>query len=450
MKVDPSTPATAETAPSTAQRILLVDLYNPAGDWAAKCVVALLGSTEPAPTWMGWANELPDGRFPTMRSLVRAHEFQADLAEQADVVLFFYRDVRDALASIQQYLKVQPTFELAANLIETAQSWEQVADLSLRFETIRQRPEEALQQIATALSLPTTDVPLVASMLVTQLTPDPDADDCVHVPIGAYRNILAKPIADAIKLGHGAWLEAHGYTCNEKPGPSTPALAAVPGFEDDQAKLLLLQKLGFTPGAIVDVGASNGPWSWTCAKVFPDSKYFLFEALPQYSRNLMVPNDRRQWHYHSLALGPTDGEIAMTVPEGEHGCYGSSALEFGKPMGQTVAVQQRRIDGLLAEGQLSMPDLVKIDVQGYELHVLSGAEQLWGNTEVFIIETSLYRYWKDAPSINHVINYFDARGYCLFDIAGEFRARNGSLSQLDLIFVKKKGRLVSSMGVQPF
>ena len=52
------------------------------------------------------------------------------------------------------------------------------------------------------------------------------------------------------------------------------------------------------------------------------------------------------------------------------------------------------LDSLLASGELgAVPNFVKIDVEGYEKDVLSGAKKLLGRTEVFILECSLYRFW---------------------------------------------------------
>jgi len=88
-----------------------------------------------------------------------------------------------------------------------------------------------------------------------------------------------------------------------------------------------------------------------------------------------------------------------------------------------------------------MPDLVKLDVQGFELEVLSGAETTFGRTELFIVETSLFRFLPNQPLIREVISFMADRDYELYDITAHLRRPyDGALGQVDLAFVKADGR----------
>lgn len=63
------------------------------------------------------------------------------------------------------------------------------------------------------------------------------------------------------------------------------------------------------------------------------------------------------------------------------------------------------------------------------------------------METSLYRYWRGAPTLAEVIRSFDDRGYGVFDYGGEYRAAAAQLLvHLDLIFVLKTGGLTRRYG----
>ena len=217
--------------------------------------------------------------------------------------------------------------------------------------------------------------------------------------------------------------------------------AAVPGFEEDFAALALLRKHGFAPRVVLDVGASSGPWSVTCARVFPEAKYYMVEPLPHYESQLLT-EVAAGWHRLPLALGAEDGEITITLPESRFGAFGATALPFasGAPAGtDTHRVPLRRIDTLLAEGVIEPPQLVKLDVQGYEDAVLAGGEKLWGHTEAFFVELSLDRYWSGAKVLHEMTALFAARGYYPFEFFHAFRGDSGMLKQIDCVFLRGNG-----------
>jgi hypothetical protein len=101
-------------------------------------------------------------------------------------------------------------------------------------------------------------------------------------------------------------------------------------------------------------------------------------------------------------------------------------------------VEMRTIDSMIQDNLIDTPDLVKIDVQGFELEVLKGAESLFGKTELFIIETALHNKHKSYPLIAEVIAFMNQRDYLVYDFAGFLRQpHDGSLIECDLCFVKR-------------
>jgi hypothetical protein len=89
-----------------------------------------------------------------------------------------------------------------------------------------------------------------------------------------------------------------------------------------------------------------------------------------------------------------------------------------------------------------VPDLVKLDVQGFELEVLRGAPSLFGGTELFVVETSLFAFLPGLPLLGEAIEFMAARGYEVYDLAGRiFRPVDGALAQLDVAFARRRGVL---------
>jgi hypothetical protein len=98
-----------------------------------------------------------------------------------------------------------------------------------------------------------------------------------------------------------------------------------------------------------------------------------------------------------------------------------------------------------AQELIVVPDFLKIDVQGYELEVLKGAEALLPSIEVVFTEVNHIEIYRGAPLAAEIIAWLGDRGYALHDICNFMpRPRDGALWQTDMIFVRASSRLRSS------
>ena len=100
------------------------------------------------------------------------------------------------------------------------------------------------------------------------------------------------------------------------------------------------------------------------------------------------------------------------------------------------------IDSLLEEGAIEMPDLVKLDVQGFELEALRGGQRLFGPVEAFVLEASLFRFMPGIPLFHEVVAFMAERDYLAYDFGGWLRRpHDGALGQTDVCFARKNGIL---------
>jgi FkbM family methyltransferase len=215
----------------------------------------------------------------------------------------------------------------------------------------------------------------------------------------------------------------------------------VPEFALDHRRLATLRSYDFAPTHVLDIGASNGVWSGTCSMIFPEAEYFLVEPQTYPKDYWPVPTARRHWIRQ--AVGAQPGNVELIVPEGKHSKFNAHVLpppvgsESWHPILEQVPVTQTTVDRLLEAGTIAPPQLVKVDVQGYELEVLRGATKLWDSARVFFVETSLYRYWDKAPLLAEVVAFFAERKFQVYDFSTECRMPGELLAQIDIIFVSE-------------
>jgi len=216
-----------------------------------------------------------------------------------------------------------------------------------------------------------------------------------------------------------------------------PPPEIVPEFAMDYQRLSELRRYRFSPRSVLDIGASNGVWTATCAAVFPEAEYFLIE--PQvYPTPHPIPSGVHH-HWIRQAVGKEDAAVDLTVPKGKDSLYRAHIFSRrGRPTPDAahLRVPQTTVDRLLETGAIAPPQLVKLDVQGYELEVMAGATKVWDSAKVFIVEASLYPFWKGCPVVSEVVGFFAKRGFQLYDLSTECREpTSGLLSQIDLIFI---------------
>ncbi len=204
-----------------------------------------------------------------------------------------------------------------------------------------------------------------------------------------------------------------------------------------------LQKKGFRPRVVLDVGAAKGHWSRSAARLFPDAAFYLFDPLKESAPSLRALSDGDpRFHHFLMALGRERATRRMNVARDPEA---SSLLEFpGQDQAAQREVPVETVDGLLAAGRMPAPDLVKLDVQGFELEVLAGGTRLFAAAAVFIVEVSLFEFMPRCPLAHEVVGYFGERGYRVFDVAGLLRRPfQNDLGQMDLVFVPRGSTLAA-------
>jgi hypothetical protein len=105
----------------------------------------------------------------------------------------------------------------------------------------------------------------------------------------------------------------------------------------------------------------------------------------------------------------------------------------------------RCLDALLETDLLEPPELIKADVQGFELEVLRGAKRCLESTQLLLLEVSYRRIYRDLPLAHEVIAFAGDAGFRIYDIctyAG--RPSDGELTQSDILFARESSPLFAN------
>lgn len=174
---------------------------------------------------------------------------------------------------------------------------------------------------------------------------------------------------------------------------------------------------GFAPGFIVDCGAYKGEWSQLAHRLWPAARVAMVE--PQVSKQQALKriqaNSNASIDLCSVLLGAEEREnVAFFEAE-----TGSSVLEeLSDARRSHTTLPQTTLARLADRNQWPDIDLLKIDVQGYELELLRGAVPLLERVGSILVECSLVRMNRDAPRLDDVVTFLSSYGFDLVDFVG--------------------------------
>lgn len=158
----------------------------------------------------------------------------------------------------------------------------------------------------------------------------------------------------------------------------------------EQLELDLFETFSAHASHVLDIGASIGLYSCSGAAALPSSgRLTAFEPVPAnlraLRRNLVLNQCADRVRVEAAAVGAGPGQLTLHLSGVNSG--GHTAGTAGHALtGETVTVPRVSVDTYLAAHGLPAPDVMKIDVEGYEAHVLEGAAHALAQsgTAVFI------------------------------------------------------------------
>jgi len=198
------------------------------------------------------------------------------------------------------------------------------------------------------------------------------------------------------------------------------------------------RNIGLAPATVLDVGAAYGAFALSCQSIFPNARYLLIDPLVEYETYLQnVVAIMAKAEYVLCAATASSGQVTINVHPDLVGSSMCLEREESDVNGVPRTVPAETIDRLCEDRGTSGPYLIKVDVQGAELDVLSGATKVLEETEYLIVEASLFEFFEGGSQFYDVIHYMKLRGFVVYDVFGlQFRPLDNAISQVDLAFVR--------------
>lgn len=165
------------------------------------------------------------------------------------------------------------------------------------------------------------------------------------------------------KLFNGAYIYFHGDSvCS-----SMVIYFKIPDFED----ISYLRANIKSDDVIMDIGANIGHVSLLLSDLVPFGKMYLFEPHPEtYAilKDNISLNTGVNVRLYNCALADFEGEIGFTDFKGNASAL--NRIELNKV--STLNVKCHRLDNIIENEGIKKVDIIKIDVEGFELQVLKG------------------------------------------------------------------------------
>jgi FkbM family methyltransferase len=196
---------------------------------------------------------------------------------------------------------------------------------------------------------------------------------------------------------------------------------------------------------IIDAGANQGDMAREFAREFPDATIYSFEPFPETYERLVETCARfPRIKPMKEALGAVEAiqPLFLTQYSLTHSLL-PTADEAVKYLGSAVApvgqhdVRTTTLDAFAESMAIQRIDLLKLDVQGYELKVLEGAKRLLDQRRISLVfsELNFVPLYKDQACFHEVYECLIEAGFGLVGLYGQNYRPGPALSWCDGLFV---------------
>jgi FkbM family methyltransferase len=182
---------------------------------------------------------------------------------------------------------------------------------------------------------------------------------------------------------------------------------------------------------VYDIGAADGTWTRMARGIWPDARYVLFEPLAERRPPLqaLAAEHAGRVTLQPYGVGDVDAELSFGITES---LWDSS---FAYPGAAQRMVSVRRLDTLLARGEVPRPSFVKIDVQGFEKRVMDGGRETLREVDFVLMECTFFAFCEEMRTLDRTVAFMAERGLVPYEFVDFLRRPlDGAMGQCDILF----------------
>jgi FkbM family methyltransferase len=198
------------------------------------------------------------------------------------------------------------------------------------------------------------------------------------------------------------------------------------------------------PVALIDVGASAGDFTAVVTEHCGIARALLAEPMPARCRQLEARYPDPRFVIRQCAVSDSAGTTHFDILNADYSssilpalpAVGGSGQRLDLRVKERIAVELRTLDELVPGAGLDGAiDLLKIDTQGAELHVLRGATAILPRVRLIWVEVSFRALYEGSALFADVHAFLSTQGFRFYSIHEGFRGVDGELLQADVLFL---------------
>ncbi|MEI6124939.1 MAG: FkbM family methyltransferase [Pseudomonadota bacterium] len=194
---------------------------------------------------------------------------------------------------------------------------------------------------------------------------------------------------------------------------------------------------------IIDGGAFQGEMVQIFLSHYPHAQIFAFEPnMRQYAELLAKFSHAKNIKIYKQALGAEQKKLLFNVLRNEPSSSLMLPSEWlykyhGQKMDvlEAIEVEQVRLDSLFPDAEI---DILKLDVQGYELEALRGCSKMLDRIKLITTEIEFVPLYKQQPLFADIDQFLRSNQFRLFNVYGLWTQHDGQLTAGDAIYLNEK------------